>query len=245
MRITGPGIWGEPTDRDEALAVLRALPELGVDFIDTADSYGPFVSEDLIAEALAPYADGTTVATKAGLTRQGPNRWLSVAPEYLRQCCEMSLRRLKVETIDLYQLHRIDAKVDRDEQFAELAALRAEGKVRHLGLSAVTVEEIEAAGEHFEVATVENPFNLVSRDGEDVLDYCTEHGIGFIPFFPLAAGHLADPEGAVAQIADAHEATPGQVALAWLLQRSPVMLPIPGTSLLDTCATTWPPRACA
>jgi aryl-alcohol dehydrogenase-like predicted oxidoreductase len=233
MRITGPGIWGEPADRDEALAVLRELPQLGVDFIDTADSYGPFVSEDLIAEALAPYADGTTVATKAGLTRQGPNRWLSVGrPEYLRQCCEMSLRRLKVETIDLYQLHRIDAKVDRDEQFAELAALQADGKVRHLGLSAVTVEEIEAAGEHFEVATVQNPFNLVSRDGEDVLDYCTEHGIGFIPFFPLAAGHLADPGGAVAQIADAHEATPGQVALAWLLQRSPVMLPIPGTSSL-------------
>ncbi len=230
MRITGDGIWGEPADRDEALAVLRELAALGVNFIDTADSYGPFVSEDLIAEALAPYS-GVVVATKAGLTRSGPGVWNAVGrPEYLRQCCEMSLRRLKVDAIDLYQLHRIDAKVSRDEQFAELAALQSEGKVRHLGLSFVTVEEIEAAGQYFTVATVQNPFNLVSRDREDVLDYCTQHGIGFIPYFPLAAGHLADPGGAVAQIATAHDATPGQVALAWLLARSPVVLPIPGTS---------------
>ncbi len=232
MRITGPGIWEQPTDRDEALAVLRALPELGVDFIDTADSYGPFVSEDLIAEALHPY-DGITVATKAGLTRPGPSTWLPVGrPEYLRQCCEMSLRRLGVETIDLFQLHRIDKKVAREEQFALLAALRDEGKVRHIGLSAVVIDEIEAAGEHFPVATVQNPFNLVSRADEDVLDYCTDHGIGFIPFFPLAAGHLSDPGGPVAEIAAQHDATPGQIALAWLLQRSPVVLPIPGTGSL-------------
>jgi pyridoxine 4-dehydrogenase len=231
MRITGDGIWDEPADRDEALAVLRELPALGVDFIDTADSYGPFVSEELIAEALAPYDGGVTIATKAGLTRSGPGVWNAVGrPEYLRQCCEMSLRRLKVDAIGLYQLHRIDAKVDRDEQFAELAALQSEGKVRHLGLSFVSIEEIEAAGQHFPVATVQNPFNLVSRDREDVLDYCTQHDIGFIPYFPLAAGHLADPGGAVAQIAAAHDATAGQVALAWLLQRSPAMLPIPGTS---------------
>jgi pyridoxine 4-dehydrogenase len=229
MRITGPGIWGEPEDRDEALAVLRRLPELGVDLIDTADSYGPFVSEDLIREALHPYG-GVKVATKAGLTRQGPNKWQSVGrPEYLRQCCEMSLRRLDVETIDLFQLHRIDAQVPREEQFELLRDLQSEGKVRHIGLSAVTVEEIEAAGEYFAVATVQNPFNLVSRADEDVLDHCTEHGIGFIPFFPLAGGHLSEPGGAVAEIAAAHEATPGQIALAWLLQRSPVVLPIPGT----------------
>jgi len=230
MRITGDGIWGEPNDRAEALAVLRELPALGVNFIDTADSYGPFVSENLIAEALAPY-DGMHVATKAGLTRQGPGMWNAVGrPEYLRQCCEMSLRRLRVDTIDLYQLHRIDPKVDRDEQFAVLAELQSEGKVRHLGLSFVKVEEIEAAGQHFPVATVQNPFNLVSRDGEGVLDYCTEHSIGFIPYFPLAAGGLAEPGGVVAQIAQAHGVTGGAVALAWLLHRSPVMLPIPGTS---------------
>jgi pyridoxine 4-dehydrogenase len=230
MRITGDGIWGEPSDRAEALAVLRELPQLGVDFIDTADSYGPHVSEDLIAEALAPY-DKMHVATKAGLTRSGPGVWNAVGrPEYLRQCCEMSLRRLKVDTIDLYQLHRIDPKVDRDEQFALLAELQSEGKVRHLGLSFVKVDEIEAAMAHFPVATVQNPFNLASRDGEDVLDYCTENNIGFIPYFPLAAGRLAEPGGAVAQIAEAHGATAGQVALAWLLHRSPVILPIPGTS---------------
>jgi aryl-alcohol dehydrogenase-like predicted oxidoreductase len=230
MRVTGDGIWGEPADREECLRVLRRLPELGVDFIDTADSYGPETSEALIAEALHPY-DGIVVATKAGLTRQGPNQWLPVGrPEYLRQQCELSLRRLGVEAIDLWQLHRIDKKVDRAEQFGVLKELQDEGKVRHLGLSEVGVDEIKAAQEVFEVATVQNIYNLTTRQHEDVLEYCEEQGIGFIPWFPLAAGKLAEPGGPVAQIAEAHDATTGQVALAWLLQRSEVMLPIPGTS---------------
>jgi pyridoxine 4-dehydrogenase len=229
MRITGDGIWGPPADVDEALAVLRRLPELGVDFIDTADSYGPYISEDLIHEALHPY-DGIAVATKGGLTRTGPGVWPPVGrPEYLRQCCEMSLRRLGVETIDLWQLHRIDAKVPREEQFGLMRELQDEGKVRHLGLSEVSVEEIEAAGEYFEVATVQNLYNVANRQSEDVLEHCEANGIGFIPWFPLAAGDLAKPGGPVAEIAQAHEATPGQVALAWLLARSEVMLPIPGT----------------
>ena len=233
MRITGPGIWGPPADHDGALAVLRALPELGVDFVDTADSYGPYVSEDLIHEALHPY-DGITVATKGGLTRHGPDVWPPLGrPEYLRQCCLMSLRRLGVETIDLYQLHRIDAKVPREEQFGVLKELQDEGKVRHLGLSEVSVEEIEAAQAFFEVATVQNLYNLTNRQSEDVLEHCEEQGIGFIPWFPLAAGDLAKPGGPVAEAAEAHEATTGQVALAWLLQRSPVMLPIPGTGSVE------------
>lgn len=230
MRIVGPGRWGEPRDRDEVLRVLRRLPELGVDFIDTADSYGPFVSEDLIREALHPY-ERVVVATKGGFTRQGPNVWTEVGrPEYLRQCVLMSLRRLGVERIDLYQLHRIDPKEDRRAQFAELKAFQDEGLVRHLGLSEVSVEEIEAAREVFEVTTVQNRFNLVDRSAQDVLDYCEREGIGFIPWFPLASGELAAPGGAAAEIAVAHDATPSQVALAWLLQRSPVLLPIPGTS---------------
>ncbi len=230
MRLTGKGIWGPPEDRASALAVLRRLPELGVDFIDTADSYGPYVSEDLICEALHPY-DGISVATKAGLTRSGPEQWPILGrPEYLRQCCEMSLRRLGVEVIDLWQLHRIDPKVPREEQFGVMKDLQDEGKVRHLGLSEVAVEEIEAAREIFEVATVQNLYNLTERKSESVLDYCEQHGIGFIPWFPLAAGSLAEPGGVVAETADRHEATPGQVALAWLLARSEVMLPIPGTS---------------
>src|SRR3954451_25014950 len=230
MRITGDGIWGPPGDHDQAIAVLRRLPELGVDFIDTADSYGPEVSEELIREALHPY-DGIVVATKAGLTRHGPNDWRPLGrDEYLRQSCLMSLRRLGVETIDLWQLHRIDAKVDRDEQFRTLKALQDEGKVRHLGLSEVSVDDIKAAQQVFEVATVQNLYNLTTRQSEDVLQYCEEQGIGFIPWFPLAAGKLAEPGGTVAEIAAAHDATPGQVALAWLLARSPVMLPIPGTS---------------
>jgi aryl-alcohol dehydrogenase-like predicted oxidoreductase len=233
MRITGDGIWGPPKDPEAARAVLRRLPELGVDFIDTADSYGPFVSEDLIHEALHPY-DGITVATKAGLTRTGPGEWHPVGrPEYLRQCCEMSLRRLDVDTIDLWQLHRIDPQVPREEQFGVMRELQQEGKVRHLGLSEVTVEEIQAAGEVFEVATVQNLYNLATRQSEDVLDHCDANGIGFIPWFPLAAGELAEPGGLVAEIADAHGATTGQVALAWLLARSPVMLPIPGTSSVE------------
>lgn len=229
MRVTGDGIWGPPKDPAAARAVLRRLRSLEVDFIDTADSYGPEVSENLIAEVLHPY-DEIRVATKAGLTRSGPSQWAPVGrPEYLRQCCEMSLRRLGVETLDLWQLHRIDPKVPREEQFGVMRELQEDGKVRHLGLSEVSVEEIEAAGEYFEVTTVQNLYNLTERKSEDVLEHCEAHGIGFIPWFPLAAGKLAEPGGAVAEIAEAHGATTGQIALAWLLERSPVMLPIPGT----------------
>jgi pyridoxine 4-dehydrogenase len=230
MRIVGDGVWGPAKDYDEVIDVLRRLPDLGVDFVDTADSYGPFYSEDYIAEALAPYDRGTIVATKGGFTRHGPGIWKEVGSrEYLRQCALMSLRRLKVDTIDLYQLHRIDPRTDRDEQFGELKALQDEGLVRHLGLSEVSVEEIKAAQEVFEVATVQNRYNLVDRGSEDVLRYCEKEGIGFIPWFPLAAGSLAKPGGAVDTVATAHDATAGQVALAWLLAKSPVMLPIPGT----------------
>jgi pyridoxine 4-dehydrogenase len=233
MRITGGGIWGLPRDRDAAIAVLKRLPELGVDFIDTADSYGPEDSENLIHGALHPFG-GIRVATKGGFTRHGPNVWAAVGrPEYLRQCCLMSLRRLGVETLDLWQLHRIDPKVPREEQFGLMKELQDEGKVRHLGLSEVSVEEVKAAQEVFEVATVQNLYNLANRRSEDVLAYCEQHGIGFIPWFPLAAGKLAEPGGAVAEIAAAHNATPGQVALAWLLARSPVMLPIPGTGSVE------------
>ena len=234
MRITGEGIWGDPPDHGKAIAVLERVPELGINFIDTADSYGPYVSEDLIREALHPYSDGTIVATKAGLTRHGPNVWAPLGrPEYLRQCCLMSLRRLGVDTIDLWQLHRIDPKVPREEQFGVMKELQDEGKVRHLGLSEVSVEEIKAAQEVFEVTTVQNLYNLTTRQSEDVLEYCEEQGIGFIPWFPLAAGELAKPGGPVAEIAEAHDATTGQVALAWLLQRSEVMLPIPGTGSVE------------
>jgi pyridoxine 4-dehydrogenase len=233
MRITGRGIWGPPEDPVAARAVLRRLRSLEVDFIDTADAYGPFVSEDLIAEVLQPYGP-VKVATKAGLTRSGPSAWAPVGrPEYLRQCCEMSLRRLGVETLDLWQLHRIDAKVPREEQFGLMRDLQEEGKVRHLGLSEVSVEEIEAAGEFFAVTTVQNRYNLTERTSEAVLEHCQAHGIGFIPWFPLAAGKLAEPGGVVAEIADAHDATTGQVALAWLLARSPVILPIPGTGSVE------------
>ena len=230
MRVTGKGIWGEPEDKAEALRTLRRLPELDVSFIDTADSYGPFVSEDLIAEALAPYR-GVVVATKGGLTRHGPGIWLPVwRPEYLRQCVLMSLRRLKVEAIDLWQLHRIDPKVPREEQFGVIAAMLKEGLIRHAGLSNVTVEEIEAARKVFSVATVQNRYNLVDRSSEAVLNYCAANGIGFIPWFPLAAGDLARPGTALDAIVRKTGASPSQVALAWVLKRSPVMLPIPGTS---------------
>ena len=233
MRITGEGIWGPPKDHDAAVAVLERLPEVGVDFIDTADSYGPEDSENLIHEALHPYR-GVHVATKGGFTRHGPNVWAAVGrPEYLRQCCLMSMRRLGVDTIDLWQLHRIDPKVPREEQFGVMKELQDEGKVRHLGLSEVSVEEIKAAQEVFEVATVQNLYNLTTRQSEDVLDYCDQQGIGFIPWFPLAAGALAEPGGAVADIARAHDGTAGQVALAWLLARSPSMLPIPGTGSVE------------
>jgi aryl-alcohol dehydrogenase-like predicted oxidoreductase len=233
MRITGEGIWGPPKDHDAASAVLKRLPELGVDFIDTADSYGPHVSEQLIHEALHPY-DGVAVATKAGLLRTGPNVWPILGkPDYLRAMLEMSLSRLGVEQIDLWQLHRIDPEVPREEQFAVLKEMKDAGKVRHVGLSEVSVEEIEAAREIVEVATVQNLYNLSNRQSEEVLDYCEQHGIGFIPWFPLAAGDLAKPGGPVAEAAAAHDATPGQVALAWLLARSEVMLPIPGTGSVE------------
>jgi pyridoxine 4-dehydrogenase len=230
MRIVGDGVWGPAKDPAAVQAVLRRLPEVGVDFIDTADSYGPYFSEDYIADALAPYG-GVKVATKGGFTRHGPGVWKEVGRwEYLRQCALMSARRLRVETIDLYQLHRIDPRTDRAEQLGELKALQDDGVVRHLGLSEVTVEEIKAAREVFEVTTVQNLYNLSNRQSEDVLQYCEAEGIGFIPWFPLAAGELAKPGGAVDEIARAHDATAGQVALAWLLAKSPVMLPIPGTS---------------
>ena len=231
MRITGSGIWGEPADRPEALRTLRRLPELGVNFIDTADSYGPDISEWLIAEALHPYAKGLVIATKGGLTRTGPNVWIPVGrPEYLRQQALKSVRNLKVERIDLWQLHRIDSKVPRDEQFAAIKSLLDDGIIRHAGLSEVGVEEIEAARKVFPVATVQNRYNLVDRTSEAVLDYCAANDIGFIPWYPLAAGSLAKPGSVLDEIAHAHGVGPSQIALAWALHRSPVMLPIPGTS---------------
>lgn len=232
MRLTGPGVWGEPEDREEALRVLRRLPEIGVNFIDTADSYGPFVSEDLIAEALAPYK-GLTIATKGGLVRPGrtEGQWPQVGdPNYLGQAVRLSLRRLKVERIDLWQLHRIDPKLPAEGQFETICSFIDQGFIRYAGLSQVSVAEIEAARKIFPVATVQNRYNLTDRADEDVLEYCEANGIGFMPWFPLAAGELAKPGGIVDSIARTHGATPGQIALAWLLRRSPVMLPIPGTS---------------
>ena len=231
MQLTGPGVWGEPADRAEAIAVLRRAVELGINLIDTADSYGPYVSEELIREALHPYPKGLVIATKAGLTRPGPRHWIPLGrPEYLRQECEMSLRRLGVERIDLFQLHRIDPKVPADDQFGALRDLQKEGKVRHVGLSEVTVAEIEAARRIVPIATVQNQYNLAYRNYEDVLAYCTRNNLGFIPWFPLATGDLAKPHGALTRIARQLEAQPAQVALAWLLKKSTVMLPIPGTS---------------
>ena len=231
MRITGPGVWGEPADRGEAIAVLRRAIELGVNFIDTADSYGPGTSEEIIAEALHPYPDELLIATKVGFTRTGPDEWHVVGrPPYLRQQAELSLRRLKVERLDLLQLHRIDPEVPLADQIGELKALQDEGKVAAIGLSEVSVDDLRAAGEIAEIVSVQNLYNLTNRKSEPVLDYATEHGIGFIPWFPIAAGELAKPGGPVDQVARAVDATPGQVALAWLLARSPVMLPIPGTS---------------
>jgi aryl-alcohol dehydrogenase-like predicted oxidoreductase len=230
MRITGPGIWGEPADRAEAVRTLKRLPGLGVNFIDTADSYGPNVSEELIREALHPYG-GILVATKGGLTRSGPNRWTPVGrPEYLIQQAHTSRRRLGVEQIGLWQLHRIDPHTPRQEQFGAIRKLLDDGVIRHAGLSEVSVAEIEAASKVFAVATVQNRYNLGDRASEEVLDYCAGHGIGFIPWFPLAAGKLTAPGSLLETVAARHHATPGQIALAWLLRRSPVMLPIPGTS---------------
>jgi pyridoxine 4-dehydrogenase len=230
MRLTGQGVWGPPDDRDECIRVLRRAVELGVNFIDTADSYGPYVSEELIREALHPY-NGVVVATKAGLLRTGPDVWPVLGfPAYLRQECEMSLRRLGVDTIDLFQLHRIDDKFPADDQIGELAALQQEGKIRHIGLSEVNVEQLEAAQKAATIVSVQNMYNITVRSAEPVLDACEGQGIGFIPWFPLAAGPLAAPGGPLQRIADDHHATPSQLALAWLLKRSPVMLPIPGTS---------------
>ena len=234
MQLTGDGVWGEPGDRDEAIRVLRRAVELGVDFFDTADSYGPYVAEELLREALHPYEEQILIATKAGLLRTGPGEWHPCGrPEYLRQECEMSLRRLGVERIDLFQLHRIDSGVDRDEQFGLLRELKDEGKIAAAGLSEVSVEEIEAAREVVEVATVQNLYNLTNRKSQDVLEHCEREGIGFIPWFPIASGALAKQGGPVDEVVKATDAEPSQVALAWLLRRSPVTLPIPGTSSVE------------
>ncbi|MDT4914129.1 MAG: pyridoxine 4-dehydrogenase [Pseudonocardiales bacterium] len=231
MRLTGQGIWGEPADRAECIRVVRRAVELGVDLLDTADSYGPYVSEEIIREALYPYPEQVLVATKAGLVRHGPDIWAPVGrPEYLRQEAEMSLRRLGLDRIDLFQLHRIDGKVPLADQIGVLVELQDEGKIGAIGLSEVSVEQIDEVRAITEIATVQNLYNLTDRKSEDVLDYCTREGLGFIPWFPIAAGDLAQPGGLVDEIAKRHEATAAQVALAWLLARAQVVLPIPGTS---------------
>jgi pyridoxine 4-dehydrogenase len=231
MRLTGKGVWGPPADHDECIRVLRRAVELGVNFIDSADSYGPYVSEELIREALHPYPEDLVIATKAGLLRTGPDQWPVLGyPAYLRQECEMSLRRLGVDRIDLFQLHRIDTKFGAEDQIGELAALQREGKIRHIGLSEVTVEQLEAAQRIAPIVSVQNMYNVTVRTAEPLLDACEAQGIGFIPWFPLAAGPLAAPDGPLQRIAAEHHATPSQLALAWLLKRSAVMLPIPGTS---------------
>jgi aryl-alcohol dehydrogenase-like predicted oxidoreductase len=234
MQLPGEGVWGPPKDKEAALAVLRRAVEIGVTFFDTADSYGPEVAEDLLREALHPYADDVVIATKAGLTRQGPGQWTPVGrPAYLRQQAELSLRRLGLERIDLFQLHRIDPDVPVEDQVGELKALQDEGKVRHIGLSEVSIEQLQEAQKTATIASVQNLFNLANRDAEPLLDHCTAEGIGFIPWFPLATGELSKEDGPLAEAAKRHEATPSQLALAWLLKRSPVMLPIPGTSSID------------
>ncbi|MCW2765725.1 MAG: oxidoreductase [Nocardioides sp.] len=234
MQLTGEGVWGPPRDHDGAIRVLRRAVEIGVTFFDTADSYGPVVAEELLAEALHPYADNVVIATKAGLTRQGPGIWTPLGnPAYLRQQAELSLRRLKVERIDLFQLHRIDPAVRLEDQVGELAKLRDEGKIRHIGLSEVSVQQLQDAQAVAPIATVQNLYNLANRASEPLLDHCAEHGIGFIPWFPLATGELSKADGPLAAAATEHDATPSQLALAWLLRRSPVMLPIPGTSKVD------------
>jgi pyridoxine 4-dehydrogenase len=231
MQLTGPGVWGQPRDRAEAVAVVRRAVELGVDFIDTADSYGPYVSEEIIAEALLPYPEQVLVATKAGLLRTGPGVWpVCGQPDYLRQEAEMSLRRLGLERIELFQLHRIDPKVALEDQIGLLKDLQDEGKIAMIGLSEVSVEQIKAAEEIAEIVSVQNMYNLTTRQSEDVLDYCEAQNTAFIPWFPIANGDLARPDGPVDHVVEATGATPSQVALAWLLARSPVILPIPGTS---------------
>jgi pyridoxine 4-dehydrogenase len=234
MRITGEGIWGPPDDPDEAKRLLRRVVELGVNLIDTADSYGPEVSENLIAEALHPYPDGLVIATKGGLRRTGPGEWPRDArPERLRECCEGSLRRLRVDRIELYQLHAPDPRVPLEESIGALRDLQQEGKIRHIGVSNVSTDELARARALVDVVTVQNRYNLVNRASEDVLEACASEGIGFIPWFPLATGGLARPDGPLDDLARTHGATPGQLALAWLLARSPVMLPIPGTGSIE------------
>jgi aryl-alcohol dehydrogenase-like predicted oxidoreductase len=234
MRLTGKGVWGPPADRAEAQRVLRRVVELGINLVDTAESYGPHVSEQLIGETLHPYPPGFVVATKGGFDRPGPGNWVENArPERLREELDGSLKRLKVDRIDLYQLHRIDPKVPEREQFETLREFQREGKVRHLGLSEVNVKEIERARKVFDVVSVQNRYNVADREWEKVVDYCEAHGIGFIPWYPLQTGKLADGGGALARIAKKYRATTGQIALAWLLKRSPVMLPIPGTSRVE------------
>ncbi|HSY13848.1 MAG TPA: aldo/keto reductase [Verrucomicrobiae bacterium] len=231
MRITGEGIWGEPTDLEESKRVLKRAVELGVNFIDTADSYGPDVSENLIGETLAPYKEGLVIATKAGLTRQGPNLWQPVGrPEYLAQEVEMSLRRLRTKRIDLWQLHRIDPKVPVEESLAPIVEFQKQGKIRHVGLSEVKPHEIDRARKVMNIVSVQNLYNVADRQHEDVLEYCEKNNLAFIPWFPVAAGKLAQPGGKLDQLAKKHKATVSQISLAWLLHRSPVMLPIPGTS---------------
>jgi len=231
MRITGPGIWGEPKDRKEAVRVLQRAVELGVNFIDTADSYGPEVSEEIIAEALHPYGTGLIIATKGGLTRQGPDQWAPVGrPEYLRQQLELSLRRLRLERIDLYQLHRIDPKVPVEESLGALKDMQKQGKIRHIGLSEVSPKEIEHSRKTVAIVSVQNRYNISDREHEPTLNYCEEHKLGFIPWFPVAAGKLAQAGGALDEAAHRHGASMAQLSIAWLLHRSPVILPIPGTS---------------
>jgi aryl-alcohol dehydrogenase-like predicted oxidoreductase len=236
MRITGKGIWGEPKNPEEAIKVLRRLPDTGVNFIDTADSYGPEVSERLIAEALHPYPKDLVIATKGGFTRQGPDKWSPVGrPEYLRQCVEMSLRRLRLERIDLYQLHRIDPKVPVEDSLGALTDLQKAGKIRHVGLSEVTQKEVERAQKTAPIVSVQNKYNLSDRsaDTEAVLNFCERHNLAFIPWFPVAAGKLAESGGVLDSAAKKHHATLAQLSIAWLLHRSPVILPIPGTSSLE------------
>ena len=234
MQLPGPGVWGEPADHDGAARVVRAAVEQGVDFIDTADSYGPVVSEQIIAEALHPYPENLVIATKAGLTRQGPDVWTPVGrPAYLKQQVELSLRNLKLDRIDLIQLHRIDPEVPLADQLGAFVELREQGKVRHIGLSEVSVAELQAARDITEIVSVQNLYNLTNRRSQDVLDYATAEGIGFIPWFPIATGDLAAPDSPVAAVAEELDATPAQVALAWLLQKSPVVLPIPGTKSVE------------
>ena len=234
MRITGDGIWGPPDDPEEAKRLLRRVADVGVNMIDTADSYGPEVSENLIAEALHPYPDGLVIATKGGMRRTGPGEWpLDARPERLKQCCADSLRRLRLERIDLYQLHAPDPKVPFDDSVGALKELQDEGKIRHVGISNVSLEQLEQARGLVDVVTVQNRYNLTDRSSENVLDACDQAGIGFIPWFPLAVGSLAEAGGALEEVAHAHDATPAQVALAWLLARSPVMLPIPGTGSIE------------